>query len=234
MSEKLYETLCEHLTPHKRDLFDRMAANRTRHLAMVAEDIYQTQNSSAILRSAECWGVQDIYVIENSHSFQVHHRIAKGAEDWLTLHRFHSEKNNTNTCMQELKRKGYRIVVTSVAPDAVAPDELDVSTPLAIVMGTELTGVSEEAIAWCDEKVHIPMYGFTESLNVSVASAILMQTLISRIRREAPQWTLSEEEQLEIKTQWARRSIYWSDHIVQMYEQGELTRNISGDDKQRK
>jgi tRNA (guanosine-2'-O-)-methyltransferase len=222
MKKKLYEILCEHLTQHKRDLFDKMAAERTRHLTVVAEDIYQTQNASAILRSAECWGVQDIYVIENSHSFQVHHRIAKGAEDWLTLHRDNSESNNTKSCVEKLRKKGYRIVVTSVAPDALAPEELDISTPLAVVMGTELSGVSDEMIAWSDEKVHIPMYGFTESLNVSVASAILMQSLVSRMRRESINWRLTEEEQLEIKIQWARRSIYWSDHIVQMFEQGEL------------
>ncbi len=231
MKQKLYDILCEHLTPHKRELYDRMAAARTRHLTVVSEDIYQTQNASAILRSAECWGVQDIYVIENSHSFQMHHRITKGAEDWLTLHRFHSEKNNTISCMNELKKKGYRIVATSVAPEALAPDELDISTPLAIVMGTELSGVSEDVISRSDEKVHIPMYGFTESLNVSVASAILMQSLITRIRKESVNWTLTEDEQLDIKIQWARRSIHWSDHIVQMYEQGELTNKDGYDGK---
>lgn len=102
------------------------------------------------------------------------------------------------------------------------PPKLDISSPLAIVMGTELSGVSDEMISNSDEKVHILMYGFTESLNVSVASAILMQSLISRIRRESIEWKLSEEEQLEIKIEWAKRSIYWSDHIVQMFEQGEL------------
>ncbi|MDZ4751470.1 MAG: RNA methyltransferase [Flavobacteriales bacterium] len=223
MKDRLFKILSEHLSPHKRDLFERVASNRTRYMVLVSEDIYQTQNASAILRTAECWGVQDIYVVENNHSFQVHHRIAKGSEDWLTFYRYNNEKHNTLPCIEDLRKKGYRIIVTSAEPGARHPEELDMSTPFAVFMGTELSGVSDMAIEMCDDKVHIPMYGFTESLNVSIASAILMQSLVSRIRSETTNWQLSESEQLDLKIAWARRSISWSDHIIQMFEQGEIT-----------
>jgi tRNA (guanosine-2'-O-)-methyltransferase len=190
---------------------------------MVMEDIYQTQNASAILRSMESWGVQDVYTIENSHSLQMHHRIAKGAQDWLTMHRFNDGQHNTEACLRALKAKGYRIVATALDHQTISMAELDVRYPTALVMGTELTGVSEEVLSHADVKVMIPMVGFTESLNVSVAAAVLMQDFTTRMRQSDVQWKLSEAEQIELKIEWARKSIYWSQYIVDMYESGELT-----------
>ncbi len=222
MSEALYKILCEHLTERKRALFDSVVNHRTRHLTLVMEDVYQTHNSSAIVRSMESWGIQDLYAIENRNSFNLHRRIARGAYDWLTLHQYNDHKNNTAACVEDLKKKGYRIVATALHENAIPLTELDITEKTAIVMGTEITGVSDTMKEMADANVVIPMYGFTESLNVSVASAVIMQHLAHKMRNSDIQWQLSEEEKLALKIEWARRSIYWSDHIVEMYEKGEI------------
>ena len=222
MSERLYEILCEHLTPRKRVLFDEMANNRTRYFTAVLEDIYQAQNTSAILRSAEAWAMQDLHVVENEHSFAHHRRIAKGAKDWLSVHRYNERTNNSEVCLRNLKSRGYKIAVTALREDSVPLAELDLSSPVAIVLGTELTGASETALKMADQKVIIPMYGFTESLNVSVAAGVIFNFISGEIRKRNLSWQLSAEEKLALKIQWAKKTIYWSDYLVEMFESGEL------------
>jgi len=222
MSEGLYHVLCEHLTPRKRELFDTVASQRTRHLTIVLEDVYQAQNSSAIFRSMESWGIQDVHVIENIHSLNLHRRVAKGAYDWLTMHRYNNSDNNTIACLSSLKEKGYKIMATSLNEAAIEPTEIDLSQKTAIVLGTELTGISEEVKNHCDGYVKIPMYGFTESLNVSVAGGVIMQYLAQQLRKQNISWQLSPEEQLELKLEWAKKTIYWSQHLIDLYESGEI------------
>jgi tRNA (guanosine-2'-O-)-methyltransferase len=222
MSEGLYKVLSEHLTPRKRELFDSIASLRTRHLTLVLEDVYQAHNSSAVLRSMESWGIQDIYAIENTNPFHMHRRIAKGAFDWLTIHQFHEHKNNTLACIQDLKSKGYKVVATALHENAIPLEELDITQKTAIVMGTELSGVSSTILEQADENIVIPMHGFTESLNVSVAASVIMQHLSNKLRKSNIPWQLSQEEQLELKIEWAKQSIHWSKHLVEMYENGEI------------
>jgi tRNA (guanosine-2'-O-)-methyltransferase len=222
MSEGLYKVLSEHLTPRKRELFDSIASLRTRHLTLVLEDVYQAHNSSAVLRSMESWGIQDIYAIENTNPFHMHRRIAKGAFDWLTIHQFHEHKNNTLACIQDLKSKGYKVVATALHENAIPLEELDITQKTAIVMGTELSGVSSTILEQADENVVIPMHGFTESLNVSVAASVIMQHLSNKLRKSNIPWQLSQEEQLELKIEWAKQSIHWSKHLVEMYENREI------------
>ncbi len=200
-----------------------MAAARTRHIALVAEDIYQSQNTSSMLRSAECYGVQDVYVIENTHSFQVNRRIAKGAGQWLTIHRFHEAHNNTAACLEVLRSRGYCIAATSPHADAVAIDALDVRRKTAIIIGTELSGVSDYALQHADLRVHIPMYGFTESLNASVATAVSLYQLRTKMEHAGLNWQLSKEEQLALKVEWARKSVQSSYELLELFERGELT-----------
>lgn len=222
MSEGLYKVLSEHLTPRKRELFDSIASLRTRHLTLVLEDVYQAHNSSAVLRSMESWGIQDIYAIENTNAFHMHRRIAKGAFDWLTVHRYHEHKNNTQACIDDLKSRGYKVVATALHENAIPLEELEITDKTAIVMGTELSGVSQAILEQADVNVVIPMHGFTESLNVSVAASVIMQHLSNKLRKSNIPWQLSQEEQLELKIEWAKQSIHWSKHLVEMYENGEI------------
>jgi tRNA (guanosine-2'-O-)-methyltransferase len=222
MEERLYEILSEHLTARKRNLFDQIASNRTRYITLVMEDLYQAQNTSAIQRSAESWGIQDLYVIENAHAFSHHRRIARGAYDWLNVHRFNTSTNNTQKCFESLREKGYQIAVTALHADTIPLHEIDLSKKTAVVMGTELTGASPAAMDLADLFIKIPTYGFTESLNVSAASSVIMHYLIERIRQENQPWQLSEAEKLQLKIEWAKKTIYWSKYLIDMYESGEL------------
>jgi len=222
MSHRLYEILAEHLSERKRKLFDQVADQRTRYITLVLEDIYQAQNTSAIQRSAESWGLQDLYVIENAHTFAHHRRIAKGANDWMDIHRFNKGKNNSKECLEQLKEKGYQIVVTTLRDDSKPLRDIDLTKKTAVVMGTELTGASETALQYADAKMVVPTYGFTESLNVAAASACILQNMTERIRREHIDWQLSPDDQLELKIKWAKKSIHWSKYLVDMYEAGEI------------
>lgn len=223
MSQRLYEILSEHLTDRKRTLFDKVVNNRTRYLTIVLEDIYQAQNTSAIQRTAESWGIQDLHIIENEHYFKHHKRIAKGAGNWLTLHRYNQNGNNSEACFRRLKKEGYRIAVTMLDDEAENIHEMDLSQKTAVVFGTELTGISKTALKYCDSKIVIPTYGFTESLNVGAAAAVVANVLTERVRKEYPQhWTLSDEEKLALKVEWSKQTIYWSQHLVEMYESGEI------------
>jgi tRNA (guanosine-2'-O-)-methyltransferase len=223
MLSRLYDLLSEHLTEHKRNLFDVILAERTRHVTLVMEDLYQAQNTSAIQRSAESFGVQDLHIIENKHTFSHHRRISKGSSDWLSMHRYNSPtNNNTEICLSQLKNQGYQIVVTALHEKTIGLHEVDLSKKTAVLVGTELTGASESAMQMADVYMKIPTVGFTESLNVSVASAIIMQHLTQRMREEKQQWKLTDEEKLNLKVEWAQRSIYWSKYIVDMWESGEL------------
>jgi tRNA (guanosine-2'-O-)-methyltransferase len=222
MDQRLYDILSEHLTERKRALFEEIVQNRTRYVTLVMEDLYQAQNTSAIQRSAESWGIQDLYVIENAHTFSHHRRIARGAYDWLTLHRFNQTGNNTRACFESLRAKGYQIAVTALHAKTISVYDLDLSQKTAVVMGTELTGASQTAMEMADVFVKIPTYGFTESLNVSAASSVIMAHLAERIRKEKRAWQLTPEEQLDLKIHWAKKSIYWSKYIIDMYESGEL------------
>lgn len=223
MTNILYKILAEHLTERKKTLFEQVVNERTRYLTLVLEDIYQAQNTSAIQRSAESWGIQDVHIIENEHYFKQHKRISKGAGNWLSLHRYNSEQDNSEKCFQKLKEDGYRIAVTMLDEKAVSISELDLSQKTAIVLGTELSGASETALKYADSTVIIPTTGFTASLNVGAAAAVICQVLSERIRREKRNWQLSDEEKLSLKIEWARQSIYWSDHLVEMYESGEIS-----------
>ena len=224
MLSRLYDLLSEHISDNKRKLFDTVLEDRTRHVTLIMEDLYQAQNTSAIQRSAESFGVQDLHVIENKHVFSHHRRISKGSADWLTTHRYNEPtSNNTETCINALKRQGYQVVVTALHEKTISLHEVDLSRKTAVLMGTELTGASEAAMRRADVYMKIPTVGFTESLNVSVASAVIMQHLTHRMRMENRSWQLSEEEKLNLKIEWAKQSIYWSKYIVEMWESGEIS-----------
>lgn len=220
---RLYNLLSEHISEHKRNLFELVLAERTRYVTLVMEDLYQAQNTSAIQRSAESFGVQDLHVVENTHTFSHHRRISKGSSDWLSLHRYNEQGvNNTERCLAGLKAKGYKIVVTALHEKTVDLHELDLSEKTAVLMGTELSGASDTAMQMADVYMKIPTFGFTESLNVSAASAIILQHLTHRIRHEHRSWQLTDDEKLALKIEWAKRSVYWSKYIVDMWENGEI------------
>ncbi len=207
--QQLYNALTEFCTENRRQLLDKNIENRTRHLTLVLEDIYQSQNASAVLRTADCFGIQDVHVIENRYEYQLNPDVALGSSKWVDYHRYNSkDEDNTRLCFDTLHRKGYKIIATLPHENDVMLANLDISQPTALVFGTELTGLSQTAIDLADGYVKIPMYGFTESFNISVSAALCTFYLTEKMRSTPGlDWHLSPGEQMDVKLGWARQSI---------------------------
>lgn len=216
-SKGLINHLSQYITDHKKNLIDHVLSHRTRHLTLVLEDIYQSQNASAVFRTVECFGIQDVHLIENQNSYGINRRVLKGADKWLTIkHHNQPNVNNTPLCFKKLKTEGYTILATTPTA-SLSIQDVDVSEKIAIVMGNELHGLSKEAQETADMKVKIPMEGFTESLNLSVSAAICIYELMKKIRSSEVDWKLTAQEKEALKLIWYRKSIRRSEIIEKKY-----------------
>tara|TARA_Y100000589_G_scaffold321098_1_gene351824 strand:- start:17723 stop:18406 length:684 start_codon:yes stop_codon:yes gene_type:complete len=215
VQQEFLEHLLTFVSENKKELFRKNIEQRTRHLTVVLEDIYQPQNASAVLRSADCFGVQDVHIIENTNKYTLNPDVVLGASKWLDLHFYNTEENNTAQCLQTLKDKGYKIVATTPYTNDVTIDKLNLDDKTALVFGTELTGISQQAMDMADEYVKIPMYGFTESFNISVSAAICMYETTKRLRNEYLKevWQLTEAEKQKTLLNWCKKVVKRSDVI---------------------
>ncbi len=208
MEDKLVKFLSEHITDNRNALFDKVIEDRTKYISVVLEDIYQPHNASAVLRSCDCFGIQDVHIIENRNKYTVNQDVALGSSKWLNLNKYNTEENNTLTAIKHLKEQGYRIVATTPHTNDVELYDFDVSKgKSAIVFGTELTGISDIVKEEADEFLRIPMYGFTESFNISVSAALVLQHFAHQIRKQEVDWKLTLEEKQLIKLQWLRTTV---------------------------
>ncbi len=193
------------ITPNKQEMFDRLAAERTKHMTVVMENVYQEHNASAIIRTCDCFGIQELHVVEKDNQYKVQRDIALGAGRWVDMYNYNLGENPENDCIRKLKNQGYRIVATSPHTDGYTLSELPVDKPFALVFGTERRGISEEIKDLADDFVRIPMYGFTESFNVSVSVALALQMLRYRLEMSQLDWKLSREEQTLLKIKWCTK-----------------------------
>ncbi|MES2762967.1 MAG: RNA methyltransferase [Bacteroidota bacterium] len=191
---------------------------RTNHLTLVLEDVYQTHNFSAVLRSADIFGVQSINFIENRNKYKISEDVSMGSTQWLTLNRYQHHENNTVACLTDLKAKGYKIVATSLHKNSVTLQDLDISKPTALVFGTELTGITKDVEEMTDEFVKLPMYGFTESFNISVCAALVMYELRQKLQKEVPDYGLADAEKEDIYIDWLKASIRKHDLIIKEFD----------------
>ena len=187
------------VSDRRKQRLTEVLVERTRHMAIVLEDVYQGHNASAVLRSCDCFGVQDIHFIENRNKFKISEDVSMGATQWLTIKKYNTEENNTAACLKELKKQGYRIVATSPHKDDKTIMELDVSKPFALVFGTEIDGITETVSEMANEFVKIPMYGFTESFNISVSVSICLYHIISALHQSNISWQLPQEEKEKLQ-----------------------------------
>ena len=207
MSEELVKYLSGFATENRLKRFDDVLQHRTRHLTVVLEDIYQPHNAAAVLRSCDCFGIQDVHVIENQNKFEANPDVELGSLKWITMHKHNQKEENTADCIASLKGNGYKIVVTSPHKNDCTIEELDITSKTALFFGTEMRGATPVAFEQADAFVKIPMVGFTESLNISVSAAVTLYTLTSRLKSSNVNWQLSEQEELEIRLQWLKNSI---------------------------
>ncbi|MCB0456767.1 MAG: RNA methyltransferase [Flavobacteriaceae bacterium] len=213
MDLPLFEYLQTYLTERRKELFKEILDKRTRHFTVVTEDVYQLHNTSAVMRSCDVFGIQDLHVIEERFGKRVDKEIAMGAQKWVDIYRH----QNSLDCVKSLRAKGYQIIATTPHDNSTLLHEFDVTKKSAFFFGTEKLGVSEEVMQQADGFLKIPMYGFTESLNISVSAAIILQEVVTRMRIEKIAWQLSEEEKLAIEFQWTQRSIKSVDKIKERF-----------------
>lgn len=209
--EALTEYFRSYVSEHKQQLFEEVLNKRTKHLTVVLEDIYQPQNASAVIRTCDCLGIQEIHIIENENQYKLNKDVILGAYKWVDIIQHNTRSHNTIEAIDHLKSKGYKIVITDPNPDLPAVDQLDINSPIALIFGTEKTGLSREAVAMADKSVTFPMHGFTESFNVSVSAALFLYTLRRRLEKEAVDYTLSPMEKDLLRLQWYKQMVKQSE-----------------------
>lgn len=201
------------ITENRRDAFLKILAQRSRHFVVAIEDVYQLHNTSAVLRTCEVFGVQELHVVEEKYGKKIDKEIALGAQKWVDVDRY----NTTTECISQLKSRGYKIIATSPHAEAADLDDFDITERAAIFFGTEKKGLTQEVLDQADGFIKIPMLGFTESLNISSSAAIIIQNISQRLRKSNIKWQLTEEELLEKRIDWTQKSIKDIDFITQRY-----------------
>ena len=205
------DALAPLVTDHKKELMKQVLSQRTRHITLLLEEIFQPHNASAALRSCDCFGIQDIHVVEAKNSYSPSKEVDMGSSKWLTLHRY---KTDIDDAISTLKKKGYTVVATTPHANGFTPETLPLDKPIALAFGTELEGLTDRAIELADSYLTIPMYGFTESFNISVSVAIILNRLVERMRAtDDIKWHLTDDEKEELTLQWYRKIIKRSDEI---------------------
>lgn len=215
--KELLHFLERFISENKNNLFREIIDNRTRHLTVVLEDIFQPHNASAVLRSCDCFGIQDIHIIENRNQYEVNPDVALGSSKWLTLTKYNASPNNTQETIQKLKSKGYTIVATTPHNNQTTLNQIDISKKTALLFGTELNGLSDIALENADTFLRIPMFGFTESFNISVSAAIILYKLTDRLHQSDINWQLTEKEKLDIRLAWAKSVVRNSSAIEEEF-----------------
>ena len=209
----LLDYLYGFLSPNRQEKIKKNLINRTRYVTVILEDMHQSHNIAAIMRSCDALGVQDMHCIEQKNTLQIKRNISMGASKWLTVSRYNennTKNNHIKTCIENLKKQGYRIVATS--PHGIKTlNELSLDSKIALLFGTEDEGLSSDALALADELITIPMYGFVESLNVSVSVALSLYDLTNRLRSSNLPWQLLPEEKQQLELDWLRVSVNRSD-----------------------
>ena len=213
----LLEYLEGFLTLKRKELFRKILEDRTKHFTVVLEDIYQQHNSSAVIRTCDIFGIQDVHIIENKYHSKVSRHVAKGSQKWLSFHQYNEDKNNTLDCIKNLKTEGYQVIATTPHNDSCVLHDFDITKKSAFVFGVEKTGVSEDIIKNADGFLKIPMVGFTESLNISVAAAIILENLTFKLRNSKVDWKLTKEEQEILYANWVEKTIKNVDRIKEHF-----------------
>lgn len=217
IDEKVLEEFYDIVSESKKEMYDRIASQRTNHLTVVLENIHQEHNASAVLRSCDCFGIQNLHVIEKNNRYKVQRDIALGAGRWVDVFNYDQGEQPTRDCLLKLKDRGYKIVATTPHERDVTIHELPLDQPVALVFGTEKKGISKEVVELADEFVRIPMYGFTESFNISVSAALALNILRQRLEQSDLSWKLNDEEQTLLKIKWCKKILRSGDEMEEEF-----------------
>ena len=203
VDQKLLDYLEDFITPDRKARFLDILEERTNYITVAIEDVYQMHNTSAVVRSCDVFGVQQAHLIESKFGKRLDKDIAMGAQQWVDIKRY----NNTTDCIDTLRSQGYKIVATTPRGNNCSLADFKFDGRTALFFGTERDGLSKEVLDKADSFLKIPMVGFTESLNISVSAAIILHTLTNQLRNKNINWRLTEEEKLEKRLDWTKKSV---------------------------
>lgn len=213
MDHQLFNYLQSFLSDNRKKLFNEVIAKRTRHFTVITEDVFQLHNTSAVMRSCDVFGIQDLHVIEERFGKNIDKEIAMGAQKWVNIKRY----DTTERCIDSLREDNYQIIATTPHNDSQLLHEFDITKKSALFFGTEKEGLSDTVLKEADGFLKIPMYGFTESLNISVSAAIILQSLVTKLKQSNVHWQLSKEEEQLILLEWTKNTIKSVDEIVERF-----------------
>lgn len=211
--QQLLDYLEDFVSSERIARFAEILKDRTKFITVAMEDVFQLHNTSAVIRSCDVFGIQEAHVIEGRFGKRLDKNIALGAHQWVDVHRY----RNSEDCIQKLRDDGYQIIATTPMPGACSVAQFTIDKKTALFFGTEKEGLSEEVLQAADGLLNIPMVGFTESLNISVSAAILLQQLTAKLRSSNLVWQLTENEKLKIRLDWTKKSIKSIDPILERY-----------------
>tara|TARA_R110000764_G_scaffold72752_3_gene148970 strand:- start:7154 stop:7810 length:657 start_codon:yes stop_codon:yes gene_type:complete len=210
---KLLAYLEEIISEKRKERFTEILNERTDYITVAVEDVFQMHNTSAVVRSCESFGVQTAHLIEGKYGQRLDEEIAMGAQKWVDIKRYKDSK----AVIDSLRRQGYKIVATSPHADSSLLQNFEINSKTALFFGTENKGLSDYVLENADSHLKIPMVGFTESLNISVSAAIILQHLTTKLKASDIDWRLTEEEKLERRLDWTKKSIKSIDDILERY-----------------
>lgn len=206
--QAFYDKVSLELSKHKRNLFEKKIKHRTRHFSLALEDMMKTQNASALMRTADAFGVQRVDVYDKNERFNVSSGISKGVEKWLDTSFFNTyDEGGIIQWADRLKSTGRKLYVTALNSNARPLHEIDAAVPATICFGNEQEGASQLLIEQADEVIYIPMKGFVESFNVSVSCGIVLHHLTQKMEESGISVGLGQEDEINTKIEWALRTI---------------------------
>jgi tRNA (guanosine-2'-O-)-methyltransferase len=194
--DELWSFLANHVTPERKKRFEEVVSTRTRFLTVI---------------------IEDLYIIENQHEYRINPDIVLGSSNWLTLTQWNAEQHNTTNCIQHLKSQGYTIAATTLHDESIALPDFQITKKTALVFGNEVEGISDIVKQNADVFLKIPMYGFTESFNISVSAAICLSTICSKLRQSTMQWQLTTLEQRELLLEWIALHLKNSSYMIDRF-----------------
>lgn len=218
--QDLIEYLGGFISQPRKEAIERVLSYRTRFITVVLEDIFQPHNASAVVRSCDCFGIQDLHIIENRNEYTLNPNVTQGSSKWVDIYRYNDpEICNAERCLDHLEKQGYAIYATSPPESDPKVESIVLDQKIALVFGTELTGLSDYVLDRVHRKLSIPMYGFTESFNLSVSVALCVQPLINKLHQSNVDWPLTAQEKRAIRLNWYRKSVRNADLVERAFDE---------------
>ena len=220
------EALRQMILPERLERMERVLEHRTNSLTVLTEDVEFDHNQAAVLRTCEAFGLQTVHVSATNGGFRPSRRVTQGCDRWLTVVRH----DDPVAAVEHLHREGFVVLASCLEEDAIPMQEVDFTKKTALVFGNERVGVSDRLKQACDGSFHIPMFGFTQSFNISVATALVIHEAVrQRLAAEARIGDLTAAERESLEHHWLEMSVlYTRPKRVDLRGGGRNSRNRDG------